>query len=505
MVKRAWLYLTRKSKRSLLLLILMFVISLSLAIGMSIWNNINSTTKEIEQALGTSITFKISDAILKNPSSSEVITAEDGSTYPVYNGPELNKEIINQILSQVDGISDFNADSTDYFYVNETSLIPGLFESSITLSEEGSLDQQISEVYTQVAAVCGNEDTSLYHRFRTGAFELVDGRHIIHGDRNKALISDEVAKLNNLTIGDSLTLSCKAGQLSLENAFDTLGDPITLEIVGIFHVNGYQPMGKWVAESDITYNYVFTDLETVSSLYTSSMQDYFNAPSVKYKFDNVTFFVENPSQLESVLEQIKSVDGIDTQGYDISIDDTMYKSTVDPLNSIRNLVAGLVLIIVIGCSVVLCIVFTMWVRSRRNEIALYLSIGISKATILGQFILEAGITALLASMLSFAACQQAPDIIGNQMLSSVVASAQPIEQEHTQEEIRQAAISGTTDELFSYDAGNYAGPEEIDFSFGFIDLIILLGIELVIIVAVICKAGWFIFDLQPKQILTSLR
>lgn len=234
------------------------------------------------------------------------------------------------------------------------------------------------------------------------------------------------------------------------------------------------------------------------------MQAFFKTTVPEPKFDNVTFFVDEPSKLDYVLEQIKDLGCIDTQYYDVSVDDTMYKSTVDPLNSIRNLVAGLVLTIVIGCSIILCIVFTMWVRSRRNEIVIYLSIGINKFVILGQFILEAGIIALLAGALSFAVCQQVPNLIGNQMLSSVVESAQPTERQPTQEEVHQAALSGTTDELFSYESGDYAGPEQIDFTFNFTDLIILLALELLIITAAICKAGWFIFDLQPKQILASL-
>lgn len=504
MIRRAWLYLTRKFKRSLLLLLLMTAISLSIAIGLSVWNSLNAVTKEIEQTLGTSINFKLSESVSQDPSSGTTMTLEDGSTYSVYNGPKLNKDVVNQILDQVDGISDYNIENAEFLYVDNVSLVPGLFESVMALEEEGSFDQQISKLHTQVVTAYGNEDTSLYNRFRTGAFELVEGRHITHGDKQKALISDEVAKLNNLKVGDKITLSCRAGQLNLERPYDIMGNAETLEIVGIFHVNGYQPTGRWVAELDITYNYIFTDLTTVLNIYSSSMEAFFKTPIPESKFDNVTFFVNDPSELDYVLEQIKNLDGIDTQYYDISIDDTMYKSTVDPLNSIRNLITGLVLAIAIGCSIVLCIVFTMWVRSRRNEIAIYLSIGISKFTILGQFILEAGMIAILAGLLSFAACQQVPDLIGNQMLTSVVEADQPTEKEPTQEEVHQAAMSGTTDELFSYESGDYAGPEQIDFSFNLTDFIILLALELLIITAAICKAGWFIFDLQPKQILSSL-
>ena len=45
MLKRAWLYLTRKYKRSILLFFLLFVISFSIAVALSIWNSINAVTK----------------------------------------------------------------------------------------------------------------------------------------------------------------------------------------------------------------------------------------------------------------------------------------------------------------------------------------------------------------------------------------------------------------------------------------------------------------------------
>ena len=62
MIKRAWLYLTRKYKRSLLLFFLLFIISFSIAVALSIWNSISAVTKEVEHSLGTSIILKLSKA-----------------------------------------------------------------------------------------------------------------------------------------------------------------------------------------------------------------------------------------------------------------------------------------------------------------------------------------------------------------------------------------------------------------------------------------------------------
>ena len=373
-IKRAWLYLKRNYKRSVLLLFLMLVVSASILIGLSVWNSIHDVTKEVERTLGTSINFRLSKTVLQDPSYGKYLNSKFGVSYLTYDGPDFNWDSVNQILDQVDGITDYNIEKDQNEYADNFSLVPGMYSYDFDngLDEDDPVERQTDEIYKGVVYVDGNRDTSLYSKFRTGAFELVEGRYIRPDDTGKALISDELAERNHLKPGDSLSLSDYAGILNQEPAFERIGDEESLEIVGIFHVNGYQPTGEWVAESDMTYNWIFADVNTVWKSNENADQDLYNGATVEQKFDNVTFYVRDPSRLQDVIKQIRNLKWFDTAYYDVSVDDTMFKSTVDPLNSIRNLVGGLALAIVLGCSVVLFIIFTMWVRSRRQEIAIYL-------------------------------------------------------------------------------------------------------------------------------------
>ena len=501
MVKRAWIYLRRNYKRSVLLLLLMLVVSGSILIGLSVWTSIQNVTKEVEQTLGTSVNFRLSKIVTQDPSFGKQVKSKFGTAYLAYDGPDFNWDTVNQVLDRVDGITDYNLECYQTMYADNLSLIPGLY--NLSGDDADPFQQQINEMYKGVVDVYGNRDTSLYSKFRTGAFKLVEGRHIRSDDIGKALISDKLADLNDLKVGDPITLSIRAGEVGQAPVFDRIGDDVTLKIVGIFHVNGYQPAGVWVAESDMTYNWIFADVNTVWKLNENFDQDLYNGVAIEHKFDNVTFFVGDPSRLQDVIKQIRNLKWLDTAYYDVSVDDTMFKSTVDPLNSIRNLVGGLALAIVLGCSIVLFIIFTMWVRSRRQEIAIYLSMGISKAAIFGQFILEAGLIAVLAGAISFAACRQVPNIIGNQMLANKIEEAQPEAKEPTREEIHQAAQSGTLNELFAYESGEYAGPEHIDFTPTALDFAIILLLDLVSIAAAIGRAGWSVLKLQPREIMTG--
>ena len=182
----------------------------------------------------------------------------------------------------------------------------------------------------------------------------------------------------------------------------------------------------------------------------------------------------------------------------------MYKSTVEPLKSIRNVVTGLTMAIIAGCVIVLLIVFTMWVRSRRQEAAVYLSLGIGKAKILGQFMLEAVIVAAVALAVALPVSVPVSNAVGNRMLAHTLAEAQPEEKSYTDEELYQAALNGKMSELFAYDSGSYAGPEHIAFSLGLKEILLLIALELLIIAAAVCKGGWFLVTLEPRKIMTMM-
>lgn len=512
MIKRAWLYLTRKYKRSALLLLLLFVISCSISIGLCVWRSIGAVTREVQRTLGTSFTVRL-PGYVQSPEFSETLEVGHNflGTWRIYAGPPLDDTVAEEIL-KIEGVDRCNGDDYAYVHLDDVEPIPGLFEAIIELyyaEKVASTDEELAVdlVFARATLLQGSTDTALYDKFRTGAFTLTEGRHLTPEDTGLVLISDELAERNGLHIGDTITVSSRLGMMmTCLNADDRIGEPMPLEIAGIFHVNGYQPVNKWTSEDEITYNWLIVNAETEKAFQKMVDEAQYTDVIPRFRYDNLTFFVDDPARLEDVVREVKSLDTIETDFYDISADDTMYKSTVDPLNNIRNLIVGAVAVIAAGCAIVLCIIFTMWVRSRRQEIAVYLSMGFSKAAILGQFILEAAIIALVAGALSFAACQQAPGLIGNRMLADSIAEAQPEEREVSREEIHQTIqATGSLGDLFQYESSDYAGPEHIDFTLRASDFAILLLLELLIITAAICRAGWFVFALQPRRILTDFR
>lgn len=520
MFNRALIYLTRKYNRSVLLFLLLFVISLSLSIGLSVWGSIDKVTKEVQRQLGTSFTIKIPQLDSENSDYYEPVTLHNGQIAKKYCGPMLNRDLAQQVL-QVDGVTDYNGELKEWVCADNVELISGMadhtYQNTLNnpealkyreeLGERGEIGSlEYYEMSRKSTIICGNTDSSLYDKFRTGSFELVEGRHITVDDKQKTLISDELAKQNELKIGDTIHISLRGTHIMYYQDPKKILGELDLEIVGIFHVNGYQPTGEWVHEENITYNWLLTDEDSVEKMTKILNQSAYIDYIQDFRYLNMTFFVDDPARLNEIVDNVRNSDIENIKFFDISLDDTMYKSTVDPLNSIRNLITGLMLAIVVGCAIVLLIVFTMWVKSRRQEIAIYLSMGMDKASILGQMLVEAVIVAVIACAIAFPLSQPIADFAGNSMLASTIEDAQPEgEKEYSLEELRQAAYSGSMSDLFAYENSSYSGPEQIDFALGAPQLALLLLMELGIISGAICKGSYFLFSMEPRQIMTELR
>lgn len=514
MYKRAMTYLKRKYKRSILLLILLFVLAFSLAVSLMIWSGINAAVQETERKLGTSFVVKTRDQF--PPGTLKTVQLKDGGAAQRGVIPRPDQEVVDAIMQQVDGITAYHTEQFTNVYSNILELIEGGWGMSYQKdldalatdpnAETGTANSLTLDDYainSQRTTAYGNNDSELFSYFRTGAFTLVDGRHIRPDDTGKVLISDVLAKQNEVQIGDTITIQLLGHFFGAQDDWAVWSE-LELEIVGLFHVNGFQPINPLVYENYICNNWFLVDMNTSRTLHDDGIHNYYIEYEEPFYYNNVTFFVESPDQLDEIIAEVESLDAVDTLYLEAIKDDTMYKSTVEPLNSIKTLVLIAVSAITVGCFIVLCIVFTMWIRSRRREIAIYLSLGIRKAEILGQFIIEAAVVAVAASVVAFAICQPVAGAIGNSMLSTAAAEAAPEEKEHSQEELYELAVGGDTTEAFALDSGTYAGPEHIDFQFGLAEMLILVVAEFLIIIAAICKGGSFIFKSQPREIMTTL-
>ncbi|MCI2105307.1 MAG: hypothetical protein LKK00_01110 [Intestinimonas sp.] len=151
-----------------------------------------------------------------------------------------------------------------------------------------------------------------------------------------------------------------------------------MKIIGLYEIKSTESVLTQVTTYDKLENKIFFDLDTLQQL----------LPDRTAGFDTVTFKASDPAELESMVEQVKSLSAVDWQAFSIHADNETYLQAAAPLEKLNDLVGTLLVVIVAVSAIILSLVLTMWAKSRIHETGVFLSVGIRKASILGQYLVE---------------------------------------------------------------------------------------------------------------------
>ena len=314
--RRAWLYVWKKKKRTILLLLILCFLSTLVLLCLTLGASAAREGKSIQKNLGSSFVL---EADLNNQGYYEPRTGE-GYTYLLYTGPKVTEEIREDILA-MDGVLDYTADRGAELWVN-LQLRPGSWSDTIASRD---IPQNVIDIYKQQARIYYYETGALHPFFRNGAFEIVEGRNIQRGDSLKAVISEEVAKKNHLGLGDSFEIR----SFELPEGVLTLTDwSVSVEIVGIYQVNFFQESTMYTDESELAENIMFMDLHTDRLVKRKS-----GYPEEPTEYTSVTFYVDSPEILDTVLKEIE--EQIDLNGLLLERDDNDYIAEEKPYRQDR--------------------------------------------------------------------------------------------------------------------------------------------------------------------------
>ena len=107
------------------------------------------------------------------------------------------------------------------------------------------------------------------------------------------------------------------------------------------------------------------------------------------EYTEVTFFVESPEILDTRYLRVEGREvRVNLNGLLLEKDDSSYAASVRPYRQVGIFAAVLLTVLIVGGSIILYLLHTLWNRSRRKEIGIYLSLGLPKKQIVRQFILE---------------------------------------------------------------------------------------------------------------------
>ncbi len=426
-LKRAYLYLTRKRARTILMSAVLLVMGLFLLTGLSIRSGAKQAAEEVRRTINTGIVMELLP--MEGSRVYDLSVNEEGETVRTVKLPILAESQIHQLL-EIEGVEGYFTEMGYRIVYTGLNVHPGGYARSLAMMEEedpeGAYFNIEEEQARQESALHSNgvylvEDGRWHPFFTNGALELKEGRHIELGDVGKAVISEELAQRNGLRIGDTIE--------SRNYDFITgerYGSTFESEIVGIFQINFEQDLSNWTAEDAVLANVIFAD-PAINYWGQVEYNTFYGRSVLAREADraitNLTLFVEDPMMLESVQEELLAMDLADWSYYTFKRYDHDYKIAAKPLLTISSLSTILVVMICAGALAVLSLILTMWIRSRKREIGILTSIGTKKKEILLQFILECCLAAVTAFILAGILAGPLTSAVGKGLEGNINASA----------------------------------------------------------------------------------
>ena len=212
-------------------------------------------------------------------------------------------------------------------------------------------------------------------------------------------------------------------------------------------------------------------------------------------FNELTVSVDDPQNMEKIISAVKEIAGVDWKGFSFLIDNEDYENAAFSLEQLSELVSTVLIVALIVSIVILSLILTMWARTRIHETGVLLSVGISKLSILGQYIAEVSLIAVLAFSLSYFSANAIAGQMGNILQSRQAVS------EVQQEDGLSAGTRG--------EAGTNIGEQEIEtpelqvrVQLEEMGLLFLIGIVIVTVSAGISSIS--VMRLKPREILSKM-
>lgn len=451
-ISRAWLYIIRKKGKSILLFIILLVMATFVLTALALGNASNAAQMELRKSLGGSFLIGF-DYTENNPYLK--VESVDGGTL-VYSTQQISPELVEQVRS-IDGVNYCSATT------ESLAVLPSLdlFAGNIPIEEE----------FRNSSKILGTWKSEELSRFTSGQLTLTEGRHIMPGDKNKGLISKDLADKNSLKIGDVIQTD----------------KGVEIEIVGLFVPKEIEGINDQVTTYDKIQNLIISDLATRIANE--------NSPATQ-GFNELTVSVDDPQNMENIITKVKEIKGVDWKGFAIMVDNEGYENAAFSLQQLSELVSTILIVVLIVSVVILSLILTLWSRTRVHETGILLSLGIRKLSILGQYIAEVLIIAVLAFSLSY--------FSSNAIAGQMGTILQP-EQSAANVQVEEDGISAGS----RGEAGTDMGTQEIEMpqlqvtvQIQDMGVLFLIGLGIVTVSAGISSIS--VMRLKPREILSKM-
>ena len=214
------------------------------------------------------------------------------------------------------------------------------------------------------ATLLSYDDLDRDSAFSDLRYRLMKGNMITEGSEKGAVMNFVLADANGLEIGDEMKVGTETGNV------------ISIKIIGIFVAGSERNQMDTLPAVNRIENQIFIDNESYTGLFDN----------VGYR--KIAVYTKNPDQIDVLVRELEDFLG---SRVEITAADILYRQLEVPLNRIVRVMKLMLVFTLVAGVTIPSLLLCMWMRSRKREIAVLISIGKRKPDIFMQVFMETAV------------------------------------------------------------------------------------------------------------------
>ena len=532
-VNRAIKNVTRRLSKTILLVLTFFLIGNLVIIGLGISSASKSAKTLTRQKMRAVITYQIDYEKVWRYADS--IEDEDELQKFYENYPRIRIEDVTEFLKD-ERVKIANSISSNMFYSDQNNSLDYVHlnnEREQNMDDSGQScwyegDEMYCETYKEPIFFIKSNMYPGMIEFEDGDYQIVSGRFYnqqeIDSGAPVCLISQNLAAVNNVTLGDNITLATNYLSTYMSQSGITAEDLETsFEVIGIYsHNNPLTPDNSnynYASPYENPDNMIFMP---TTSVYMAQLpvqqknfdhyaemypeEDYYSNPDNRpteenmeknMYIENVTLLLDDPLNVDQFVEDHEPSL---SQFTSLDANNDEFNRLSKPLDTLGLYARFIIWLVTINAIVIITLVTALTLKTREYEIGVLLSVGASKLKVIAQFFIELAIVAVIGFTLSVISGSLISRQIGNKVLEAQIASSDVNEEEddfYTYNYIDPWSTDYTTKVTLDDLISEY----EVTVSPLIIGEIYILGLGIVLISVII--PSFMIMRYNPKKILMN--
>ncbi|MBO0438764.1 ABC transporter permease [Candidatus Enterococcus ikei] len=354
--------------------------------------------------------------------------------------------------------------------------------------------------------------------FKDKKVNLVEGRTFkqdeINSGKDVAIISKKLAEANGFNVGDKVVLDSSVTDFKEDGSTEELASQDhPVEIIGIFEPTSIEKKKsdgkdqKGIEEQFMEteqFNTIYMPNDAVMSINKVEFEKGKELIPDRYKkTDGTAMTVEDMNQITPVYV-LKTPEDVDAfkeeakslipEGYKLTASTDQYDQVGGTFKKMSQ-ISGYVVLLAIGATLlIISLVVILFLRDRKHELGIYLSLGETRAKVMQQILIELLLISLVAMCLSLVT----GNILGKMVSESLIASDAFSQTGDAASQGGTMMVGGSTN-MTTLTTEDVSSAYEVKFSISYIVTFLIAGLSTVLLSAILPLT--YVLRLNPKKIM----